>query len=133
MADRPSFPTYEAFFPYYVAMHSKPLTRKVHFVGTTLGLVVALTGAVLRRPKLLLGLPGFGYGFAWPAHWFIEKNNPATFGHPLWSLRGDFEMIRYMVQGRDGELTAIAAEWFRSQGVADVPTFEPSETERAAV
>jgi hypothetical protein len=127
MPERPVFPTYEAFFPYYVAMHSKPLTRKVHFAGTTLGLVVALVGVVLRRPKLLLGLPGFGYGFAWPAHWFIEKNNPATFGHPLWSLRGDFEMIRYMLQGRDGELSVIAAEWFRSQGQADVPTFEPAQ------
>jgi hypothetical protein len=115
MAAHPEFDSYADFFPYYVAMHSKPATRKVHFAGTTIGLVLALVGLVTRRPRMLLALPGFGYGFAWPAHWFIEKNNPASFGHPLWSLRGDFEMITYMMRGRDGELTKIAHGWFRQQ------------------
>jgi len=126
MAERPHFDTYEAFFPYYVAMHSKPLTRQVHFAGTTLGLLLALFGAVTRRPRMLLALPATGYGFAWPAHWFIEKNNPATFGHPLWSLRGDFEMIGYMLRGRDHELTEIAQNWFRGRRTAELLP-EPAE------
>lgn len=33
------------------------------------------------------------------------------FGHPLWSLRGDFQMISMMFRGRDGELTIIARDW----------------------
>lgn len=114
MTARPRFATYREFFPYYVAMHSKPLTRKLHFGGTVSGLAIALLGVATRRPKLLAALPLFGYGTAWPAHWLVEKNNPATFGHPLWSLRGDFEMTLMMVRGRDHELTIIARDWLEA-------------------
>lgn len=110
MANR-VFNSYREFFPYYVAMHSQPLTRRLHFVGTTVGLLITLIGLATGRRRLLPALPALGYGFAWPSHWLIEGNNPASFGHPLWSLRGDFEMIKLMAQGRDGELSVLARDW----------------------
>lgn len=105
------FASYEDFWPYYVAMHSKAATRWVHLTGTLTGLAVSTYGLIRRRPKLLLGLPVIGYGTAWPAHFLIEGNNPATFGHPGWSLRGDAQMIRMMLSGRDAELDEIARKW----------------------
>jgi len=105
------FANYREFFPYYVAMHSRTITRRLHFVGTTLGLVGTVVGLVTGRRRLLPALPVLGYGFAWPSHWLIEGNNPASFGHPLWSLRGDFEMIGYLLRGRDAELSVIARDW----------------------
>jgi hypothetical protein len=105
------FSSYREFWPYYVAMHSKPLTRRLHLVGTLSGLLVALVGGLRGRPKALGAFPALGYGFAWPAHWFVEGNNPASFGHPLWSLRGDFEMTVFMLTRRDRELNAIAQNW----------------------
>lgn len=114
MAERPDFSSYQEFFPYYVAMHSKPLTRKLHFGGTIAGLVVALIGVATGRRRFIAALPLFGYGTAWPAHWFVEKNNPASFGHPLWSLRGDFQMVTAMITGRDRELSLIAHDWLES-------------------
>lgn len=110
MADQ-EFGSYEEFWPYYVAMHSKAATRWVHLTGTLTGLAVSAYGLARRRPKLLPALPVIGYGTAWPAHLLIERNNPATFGHPLWSLRGDARMIRMMLAGRDAELAAIAGKW----------------------
>ncbi|MGN6636996.1 MAG: Mpo1-like protein [Oryzihumus sp.] len=108
-----SYTTYEEFWPYYVAMHSRASTRWAHLVGTTLGAATAAHGLVrLRKPSWLLLWPLMGYGAAWPSHFFIEQNNPATFGHPAWSLRGDFEMIRYMLTGRDADLSRIAASWW---------------------
>ncbi len=107
------FATYADFFPYYVAMHSKPLTRRLHAGGTLTGLAVAIVGLLTGRPKLLTALPALGYGTAWPAHWLVEKNNPASFGHPLWSLRGDAQMIGFMLRGRDAELTLIARDYLR--------------------
>ena len=45
-------------------------------------------------------LPIFGYGFAWISHFFIEKNKPATFKYPLYSLLGDFIMFFEILTGK---------------------------------
>lgn len=109
MADR--FECYEDFWPYYVAMHSRPLTRWLHLVGTLSGAALTAAGAFTGTWWMLPALPVVGYAAAWPAHWFVEGNNPATFGHPAWSLRGDLAMITRMVRGRDRDLGAIALGW----------------------
>jgi len=105
------FVSYREFFPYYVAMHSKALTRRLHFAGTMTGLLLSLIGLLTGRRRLLPALPLLGYGVAWPSHWLVEGNNPASFGHPLWSLRGDAEMIVMMLRGRDQELSIMARDW----------------------
>lgn len=111
---KPTFGNYREFWPYYVAMHSKAATRRMHFAGTLLGALVAAVGVLRGRRTMIAAWPAIAYSFAWPSHWFIEHNNPATFGHPLWSLRGDFEMISYMLRGRDRELSEIATNWLAS-------------------
>ena len=93
--------SYEEFWPFYVSQHMKPGTRLLHFFGTTL-VLVALAYAALVSPWGLLAAPFCGYGPAWIAHFFVEKNRPATFTYPLWSLRGDFRMYRLMLLGRMG-------------------------------
>ena len=104
-----SFATFEEFFPYYVGQHSRAATRWVHLAGTLGGALLA-TGLVAGgRPRGVLAMPVVSYGAAWTSHFLVEKNRPATFGHPLWSLRGDFRMIATMLRGRDAELGRIAA------------------------
>ncbi|MGI8879668.1 MAG: Mpo1-like protein [Jatrophihabitans sp.] len=107
----PRFATYDEFWPYYVAMHGKAITRKLHFLGTTTGALIALSGVLTGHLRRVLALPAIGYGVAWPSHWIIEKNNPASFGHPLWSFRGDQQMMSYLLRGRDGELSEVAHRW----------------------
>jgi hypothetical protein len=110
MADH-EFHSYEEFWPYYVAMHSRSSTRWIHLLGTLGGAAVTLTALAIRRWALLPGLPVLGYGAAWPSHWLIERNNPASFGHPLWSFRGDVGMIAKMLSGKDSELACAARRW----------------------
>lgn len=107
------FSDFEEFFPWYVGQHSKRATRWMHFAGTHLGAAVAVAGVVTRRPVLIANFPVISYSFAWFSHFVIEKNNPASFGHPLWSLRGDMRMLAMMWQGRDAELERIAQEALR--------------------
>ena len=38
--------------------------------------------------------PIIGYGFAWVGHFVFEQNKPATFKYPLYSLMGDFVMLK---------------------------------------
>jgi hypothetical protein len=83
----------------------------LHFAGTMTGLLLSLLGLLTGRRRLLPALPLLGYGVAWPSHWLVEGNNPASFGHPLWSLRGDAEMIVMMLRGRDQELSIMAWDW----------------------
>jgi hypothetical protein len=104
------FHSYEEYFPHYVGQHSQPGTRWLHFAGVHLGALAAAAALVARRPAGILALPVIGYGLAWYSHLVIEKNRPATFGHPLWSLRGDLQMVSMMWQGRDDELTRIARD-----------------------
>jgi hypothetical protein len=92
--------TFREFWPYYVREHSRPLTRGLHYVGTGGLLALAATALATRRPALLALLPVVGYGFAWAAHFFVEKNRPATFTYPLWSLGADFVMFGKMLRGR---------------------------------
>jgi hypothetical protein len=92
--------TFAEFWPYYVREHSNRTNRYLHFIGTLSALVLAVTLVVMGWWWLALALPVVGYGFAWVGHFVIEKNRPATFRHPLWSLLGDFKMFGLMAAGR---------------------------------
>lgn len=94
------FRTFREFYPYYLAEHANPVCRRLHFVGSTLVLLVLAVAAGTRRWELLWLLPLLGYGFAWVGHYFFEHNRPATFTYPLFSLMGDWVMFRDMLVGR---------------------------------
>ena len=94
------FDNFNDFYAYYLTQHRNRTSRRLHVIGT--GCVIALLlGALLTlNPWLLLLAPLVGYGFAWTGHFAFEKNKPATFGHPVWSLRSDFVMFGQVVSGR---------------------------------
>jgi|SoiMethySBSTD1v2_1073268.scaffolds.fasta_scaffold188336_2 hypothetical protein len=78
---------FDAFWLEYVREHSHPLNRKLHTIGISLALACLVAGVFKRRLSLLLLAPVLGYGFAWCGHFFVEKNTPKSFSHPLLSLR----------------------------------------------
>ena len=83
----PEFDSFEEFWPYYVLEHSDKTNRRLHFAGTTAALGTAAYALLSGRYRALLAVPVLGYGAAWVGHFFVQKNKPATFAHPLWSLR----------------------------------------------
>ncbi len=96
------FRSFDDFWPFYLGQHAKPGTRLLHTVGTTLALLCLSAAIVWRRPAIVALGPVLAYGCAWIGHFFVEGNRPATFGHPLWSLRGDFKMYALILSGRIG-------------------------------
>ncbi len=85
--------TYGEFWPYYLQEHRKPATRVLHYVGTALFLSVVIWAVAKQTWIVLLLSPICGYFFAWVGHFTVEKNKPATFKYPLWSLISDFRMF----------------------------------------
>lgn len=92
--------SFREFWPYYLREHAKPMTRALHYVGTTLVIALAILAMVTGRWVLFLSMPVAGYFFAWMAHLLVEKNRPATFKHPIWSLISDFRMWGLWITGR---------------------------------
>ncbi len=84
--------TFAEFYPLYLAEHRLPLTRRLHFVGSTLALICLFFLIFTANPWWLLAAVICGYAFAWAAHFFVEHNRPATFKRPLFSLMGDWVM-----------------------------------------
>lgn len=93
------FSSLDEFWPFYLSQHLNRTTRRLHFVGTTLGLLLLALALVLCQPRLLAAALAAAYGCAWIGHFFFEKNAPATFKHPLLSLRADFRMYAHMWRG----------------------------------
>ncbi len=97
--------TFADFWPYYVRAHSQPQTRALHAIGSVLA-VVMLGVAFAVNLWFLIAVPLVGYAFAWYAHFFVEHNKPATFGHPFYSLAADYRMTFLMMAGRMEEEVA---------------------------
>jgi hypothetical protein len=93
------FNSFSEFYPYYLSEHENMTCRRLHFVGSAL--ILALIGYVVLTQQwiFLWLLPVLGYGFAWTGHFFFEKNRPATFKNPFYSLLGDWVMFKDMLFG----------------------------------
>jgi len=111
--------TYAEFWDFYVAEHSLPLTRVLHFAGTTLGFALLIFFIVRGQWYFFPAFFVVGYGFAWFAHFVVEKNKPASFKYPFWSFISDFKMIWYMLTGRMGaEVERVLGEKEFAAGVS---------------
>lgn len=108
MADRTG--GFSAFWPDYLRAHLDPRTRALHYVGTSLALLLLLAFFLTRDWRCLVAVPIAGYGFAWLAHLVFEKNRPATFERPLLSFMGDFYMLYLFLTNR------LAPELVRATG-----------------
>lgn len=95
-----TYASFTEFYPFYLGEHSTRLCRRMHFIGSTLVLATLVYALFTGLWRVLLLAPVFGYGFAWLGHLLFEKNRPATFRHPIYSLMGDWVMYQQMLRGR---------------------------------
>jgi hypothetical protein len=101
----------DGFWPFYVSQHLNPVNRRLHFYGTLLGLALGAAALAARSPWLAGAGLAAAYGLAWIGHFFHEKNRPATFAHPLLSLRADFRMFWLTLRGEmDTEILILTNE-----------------------
>ena len=94
------YANFAEFYPFYLSEHSKPTTRRLHFIGSSLSLVCLVLVVLTGDPRWLVAGLLCGYGFAWFAHFAFEKNRPATFRQPVYSFMGDWKMFWQILTGQ---------------------------------
>ena len=94
------FSSLKEFYPFYLTEHSDSASRMLHFTGTLLVFILLFAGIFTQVWWLLALIPAAGYGFAWAGHAFFEKNKPATFHSPFYSLASDFIMFWELLTGK---------------------------------
>jgi len=100
MSDSERFQSFKEFYPYYLSEHSNAICRALHYIGSSIGLLIM--GYAVATGNYILILVGLiqGYAFAWTGHFFFEHNTPATFQYPLWSFMGDWVMLKDFLSGK---------------------------------
>ena len=105
--NKPKFDSFWDFYPYYLNEHRHPVCRRLHFIGSALVIGELLWILVTFNWGWLWILPVTGYGYAWVGHFFFEKNRPATFSYPLYSLMGDWVMFWQMLTSRTKNIRGL--------------------------
>ena len=94
------YKTFWQFYPYYLTEHRNSTSRALHFIGTLLIFICIILGIITDKWFWFVIIPLAGYGFAWFGHFFFEKNKPATFVYPFYSLGSDFVMFWHTLTGQ---------------------------------
>ena len=94
------FNSFAEFYPFYLQEHSNDICRRLHYVGSLLVLSILGYSIANQQWALLWLVPLAGYGFAWVGHFVFEKNRPATFDYPFYSLMADWVMLKDAFTGR---------------------------------
>jgi hypothetical protein len=100
MSSEPSFQRFRDFYPFYLTEHANRTSRRLHFVGTSIAVALVVIAFITHRWWLLAAALLQGYAFAWVGHFFFERNRPATFRHPIFSLMGDFRLWWEIITGK---------------------------------
>ncbi|WOT04251.1 Mpo1-like protein [Shewanella youngdeokensis] len=87
------FKSFAQFYPFYLSQHQNLTCRVLHYAGSLLIIVVAIFILLTQQWLMLWWLPVIGYSFAWVGHFIFEKNKPATFQYPVYSLMADWVML----------------------------------------
>ena len=99
-ADPAKFTSFAEFYPFYLSEHRNPTCRRLHFIGSTLVLLSLTAWLITGNAWWAVAAPLCGYGFAWIGHFGFEKNRPASFRQPLYSLMGDWMMFWQLLTRR---------------------------------
>jgi hypothetical protein len=92
--------SFAEFYPFYLTQHADRICRRTHFIGSSLALLSLASFVFSGNPWWILAALVMGYGGAWIGHFVFEKNRPASFAQPLFSLRADWVMYWQMLTGK---------------------------------
>lgn len=90
---------YHEFYRFYLTEHRNLMSRRLHAVGSSVGLYFFSKAIRQRKVKYFAYGLVAGYTCAWVGHFFFEKNKPASFKQPLYSFISDWRMLSDILRG----------------------------------
>lgn len=100
MNNEPRIRTFADFYPFYLSEHANGISRRLHFVGTSMALALLIAALLTQVWWLIAVAVVQGYAFAWVGHFFFEHNRPATFKYPGFSFVGDWRLWWEILTGK---------------------------------
>jgi len=94
------FHSFGEFYPFYLSEHANIVSRRLHFTGTSIALLLLIASAITQKWWFMAVALVQGYAFAWVGHYFFERNKPATFKYPGFSLMGDWRLWWEILTGK---------------------------------
>ena len=101
MSIEKKYQSLKEFYPFYLSEHRDTTSRTLHFTGTFILFIILFWALFTQTWWGLALIPVVGYGFAWVGHYFFEKNTPATFQYPFYSLASDFILFWHLLTGKE--------------------------------
>ena len=90
---------YHEFYRFYLTEHRNVMSRRLHVVGSSIGLYCVTKAIRHKKAKYVLYGLVAGYACAWVGHFVFEKNRPASFKQPLYSFISDWRMFADVLRG----------------------------------
>ena len=90
---------YSTFYRFYLTEHRNIMSRRLHVVGSSIGLYCVSKAIRQKKAKYVLYGLLAGYACAWVGHFVFEKNKPASFKQPLYSFISDWRMLSDVLRG----------------------------------
>ena len=90
---------YSEFYRFYLTEHRNIMSRRLHAVGSSVGIYFFAQAIRQRNPKYFVYGLVSGYACAWVGHFVFEKNKPASFKQPLYSFISDWRMLSDIIRG----------------------------------
>lgn len=90
---------YHEFYRFYLTEHRNIMSRRLHVVGSSIGLYCMTKAIRHKKAKYVLYGLVAGYACAWVGHFVFEKNRPASFKQPLYSFISDWRMFADVLRG----------------------------------
>lgn len=100
MNEPKTYRSFAEFYPFYLSEHANRTSRRLHFVGTSIAVVLLGSAIATQSWALIVIALVQGYAFAWVGHFFFEHNRPATFKYPRLSFMGDWRLWWDILTGK---------------------------------
>jgi hypothetical protein len=84
--------SFSAFYQEYLTLHQNKTCRRLHLLGMAVALTVFAVVLCSSYWMWSVLAPVFVYPFAWTGHLVFEKNHPATWSNPWFSILADLRM-----------------------------------------